>query len=90
MFFALFPLKEAFELEAKLFKESSSSLWDSSVVDDSELESPVDFGGSFLDPVIFDLHFDFPLSGGATSGVVQPLSNASGSNETVETDCSRD
>lgn len=90
MFFALFPLADAFELEARLFKESSSSLWDSRVVDDRELESPVDFGDCFLEPVIFDLHFDFPLSGGATRGVVLLLSNASGSNETVETDCSRD
>jgi hypothetical protein len=79
------------ELEAKLFRENSSSLWDSSVVEDRELESPVAaFGTSLLEPVSLDLQLDFPFSGGVTRGTVRLFVNTSGSKETVETDCSRD
>ncbi len=89
MFLPLFPL-EIFDELIKFFKDISSSFWDSNVVDDKELESPEVFEDSFFDEVSLDLHLDFPFSGGVIDGTVRVLDNESGSNETVEMDCSRD
>jgi len=91
MLFPLFPRLEDFELEANLAKENSSSFWDSSDVEERELESPdVGLVLSFLDAVNLDLHLDFPFSGGATGGAVRLFVNDSGSRETDDTDCNRD
>jgi hypothetical protein len=78
-----FPLECFFEVLVNSFSEISSSLWDSKVADDSELVSPEGPDASFLDPN-FDLHLDFPLSGGATIGTVRLLTGGTGSNDTID------
>lgn len=65
-FLAFLPRTEAWVVVIKLFKEISSSLWDSSVVEDRELESPDDLVDGFLDELSFNFHLDDLLSVGAT------------------------
>jgi hypothetical protein len=80
MFFPLLPLDESFGTLDRLFKEISSNFWDSSVVEDRELESPDVLNESFLDPNL-DLQLDLPFSGGATTGTVRLLARGAGSKE---------
>lgn len=91
MFLPLFP-REIFEDAIKFFNGISSNFCDSNVVDDKELESPKVLEDSFLEEVNLDLHLDVLLfPGGAIEGTVLLLgSDDSGSNDTVDTECSRD
>jgi hypothetical protein len=68
----------------KLLRDISSSLWDSRVVDEIELESPLVTAISFFDLVNFDLHPDFDFSGGAINGTVWLLTTSAGSTEIFE------
>ena len=83
MFLALLPLIEIFGALAKLFKEISSSLWDSRVDDERELVSPDALKESFFEPNLVH-KLDFAFSGGATTGTVRLLTRGDGSKETVE------
>jgi hypothetical protein len=49
----------------KLFKDISSSLCASNVVDERELESPDDLVEAFFEPLNFSFHLDDFLSDGA-------------------------
>lgn len=83
MFLALLPLTEIFGALAKLFKEISSSLWDSRVDDERELVSPDALKVSFFEPNL-DHKLDFNFSGGTATGTVRLLTRGGGSREIVE------
>jgi hypothetical protein len=83
MILAFLPLEDSFGAFATLFREISSSLCDSRVVDDEELVSAVTLHESFLDPN-FDLQLDLPFSGKATTGTVRFLITGVGSSDIVE------
>jgi hypothetical protein len=85
MVFPLLPLTAPLGTVVKFFREISSSLWDSKVVEDEELVSPEGLYDSFLDRVSLDRHPVFPLSDGEdNTGTVRLLSTGTGLSATFD------
>ena len=87
-FFAPRPRELAFCECIKLFKDTSSKRCDSSVVEESELESIDGAKVSFFDPVSLERQRDFDFSALCEEGRVFFLDRGTGSNEIADVEVS--